>query len=278
MMSESYSKIYYFSALKIFAYAEFFTNGVNAYPYFSVEKSTYQDYQDITAQEIQIHKDKLFLVDGTNEIYCWKDDANGLVLIGGGQSEVVIPNITANAVMLNPGSSPTVLDVTVAKTDNDAVNFAFTFPDLKGKDGSDAEVGVMPKGDSTGEYVPIVANFTNIYSPASAPSTAQYYTRNGEYINEAYGGLAYITYNDIVVSQVIPLSAGGVPFYPVMIAEAISKNNGNYTAWEQCYVTIAFIDRNPVIKNIFNSSKTQINPSILSRCVLKSVVLGSFRL
>lgn len=143
--------------------------------------------------------------------------------------------------------------------------------------GSNEVVGVMPKGDSTGEYVPIVANFTNIYSPASAPSTAQYYTRNGEYINEAYGGLAYITYNNIVVSQVIPLSVGGVTLYPVMIAEAISKENNNYTAWEQCYVTIALVDRNPVITNIFNSSKTQISPSILSSCVLKSVVLGSFR-
>lgn len=275
----SYSNLYYFAKYNIFAYADL-ANVIKPtlYPTFVGDGFDYSDYQNGGQQGASIHKDKLYQEEGTNKIYCWQDDSNGLVLIGGGQSEVVVPDITANAVMLNPGSLPTVLDVTVAKTDNDAVNFAFTFPDLKGKDGSDAEVGVMPKGDSTGEYVPIVANFTNIYSPASAPSTAQYYTRNGEYINEAYGGLAYITYNNIVVSQVIPLSAGGVTFYPVMIAEAISKENNNYTAWEQCYVTIALIDRNPVIKNIFNSSKTQISPSILSRCVLKSVVLGSFRL
>lgn len=278
MVATSYADIYYFSEFKIFAYAKFNVITPTLYPMFSVGDFTYLDYQDGGQQGASIHKDKLYQVDSTNEIYCWKDDTNGLVLIGGGgQSEVVIPDVTANAVMLNPGSLPTILDVTVEKTDDDAVNFAFTFPDLKGKDGSDAEVGVMPKGDSTGEYVPIVANFTNIYSPASAPSTAQYYTRNGEYINEAYGGLAYITYNNIVVSQVIPLSVGGVTLYPVMIAEAISKGNNNYTAWEQCYVTIALVGRNPVITNIFNSSKTQISPSILSRCVLKSVVLGSFR-
>ena len=469
MMSESYSKIYYFSALKIFAYAEFFTNGVNAYPYFSVEKSTYQDYQDITAQEIQIHKDKLFLVDGTNEIYCWQDDKNGLVLVGGGNAPTKTSELTNDSGFItandnvvsatklqtvryingspfdgttnvvsyavcttaasttaktvsisrfslatgsqvrvkfsnpNTASAPTlnvgytgakrmsykgklitntnftfnvnkiytftydgtnwVLEgdwdeipktnylscafigevgdviwsydttnqitlihnwmnalsegkVCVLDSDDDiyTITYALNYSsdETYGSDkarfsyifdgylyeveydavalpvtltivsktkigGSNAEVGVMPKGDSTGEYVPIVANFTNIYSPASAPSTAQYYTRNGEYINEAYGGLAYITYNNIVVSQVIPLNVGGVTLYPVMIAEAISKENNNYTAWEQCYVTIALIDKNPVIKNIFNSSKTQISPSILSRCVLKSVVLGSFR-
>lgn len=227
MVATSYADIYYFSEFKIFAYAKFNVITPTLYPMFSVGDFTYLDYQDGGQQGASIHKDKLYQVDGTNEIYCWQDDSNGLVLIGGGQSEVV---------------------------------------------------GVMPKGDSTEEYVPIVANFTNIYSPASAPSTAQYYTRNGEYINEAYGGLAYITYNNIVVSQVIPLSVGGVTLYPVMIAEAILKGNNNYTAWEQCYVTIAFVNRNPVITNIFNSSKTQINPSILSRCVLKSVVLGSFRL
>ena len=168
----------------------------------------------------------------------------------------------------------------MAKTENDAVNFAFTFPDLKGKDGSDAEVGVIPKGNGSYDYIPI---YTIVNAPVNGPSPI-YRTRNGETLKTAAGGLMYLTLNNVAVSQPIPISVANgssSQIVPVMLSGRALSASGN-TTWSQYYIDIRITTFNgvitPRIVGLFNSNMVSValSSTQLDSCKLIGTIYGVF--
>ena len=119
--------------------------------------------------------------------------------------------------------------------------------------------------------------------PARGNSLSEYefHTTDGTLVSpkSLAGGIAYLLYNENVVSQAIPLNHVFTNnFFPIKVSAILTSTSDNINNWTDAYIKCGIITTGPIVASIHlpDTNRTDVSDIKLDNCTLEGHVYGIF--
>ena len=119
--------------------------------------------------------------------------------------------------------------------------------------------------------------------PARGKSLSKYefHTTYGTLVSprSLAGGIAYLLYNENVVSQAIPLNhvfTGN--FFPIKVSTVLTSASGDINTWTDAYLKCGITPTGPIVYsiNLTDTNRTDVSNINLDNCMLEGHIYGTF--
>lgn len=111
-------------------------------------------------------------------------------------------------------------------------------------------------------------------------SDHEFHTTDGTLVNPKSfsGGIAYLLYNENVVSQAIPLNHIITNFIPIKVSTILTSTSGNVNNWTDAYLKCGISPTGPIVTNIYmtDTDRTDVSNINLDNCTLEGHIYGTF--